>query len=240
VRKADEKQEFKSGNLLDKIKVVGRKIVRFNPAFAVMRSGALAGIRINIFGIATRLYPAFINPEQAVSKKIKPESIQPAKNAWTKVSNFWKKIGGNATTLEQAIRGAWFKPVFKWTKKAKARAGSGFDGDDFSYVAGEVSFGSIATGMSILTSIVGLIKDTKKNPLQTSNPDLENVEVPAPTETPEELEKFAQDTSEGGIPPDGEDDGKILGIPKVAFWIGVGAITLIGGYLVYKKITSKK
>lgn len=36
------------------------------------------------------------------------------------------------------------------------------------------------------------------------------------------------------------DEDKILGIPKTAFWIGVSAIALIGGFLVYKKFIAKK
>lgn len=35
------------------------------------------------------------------------------------------------------------------------------------------------------------------------------------------------------------DDDKILGIPKIAFWIGVSAIVLIGGFVVYKKFIKK-
>jgi hypothetical protein len=232
LRKAQEREEFQSGNLLDKLKVAGRKVIRFNPASAAMRGGALAGIRLNIFGIATRLYPAFLTTEQARAKKISVDSIQPAKKAWGKVSNFWIKVGGNTTTLQQAISGAWNKPVFKWTKKAKARvANNGVDGD-FNNVTGvEEAASAITVGLPFLTAIVSLIKETKKNPFQTSNPDLENVQLPEQTVTPEELERFAQQTDE---------DDKILGIPKVAFWIGVGVITLVGGYLVYKKVTAKK
>ncbi len=36
------------------------------------------------------------------------------------------------------------------------------------------------------------------------------------------------------------DDGKILGIPKVGFWVGVGALALIGGVIFYKKVIAKK
>lgn len=36
------------------------------------------------------------------------------------------------------------------------------------------------------------------------------------------------------------DKDKILGIPKTAFWIGVSAIALIGGFLIYKKFIAKK
>jgi hypothetical protein len=35
------------------------------------------------------------------------------------------------------------------------------------------------------------------------------------------------------------EDNKILGIPKTAFWIGVSAIVLIGGFVVYKKFIKK-
>lgn len=244
-RRADEKKEFRQGNIFDKAKVIVRKVVRFNPAVAPMRAGALAGIRLNIFGIAIRLYPAFLTPEQAKSKRISVDSIEPAKQAWTKVTKFWKGIGGNVVTLENTIKGAWNKPILKWTKKNKARLANGVDGNisDYEYnnvTGAEEVLSAISIGLPILTSIVGLIKVAKKNPLEKSNPDLENVEVPAPTMTDEQLQKLAEDIKDGGVPADGEDDDKILGIPKVAFWIGVGAIVLVGGYFGYKKFIAKK
>jgi len=36
------------------------------------------------------------------------------------------------------------------------------------------------------------------------------------------------------------EDDTILGMPKVAFWIGVSAIVLVGGYFGYKKFIAKK
>lgn len=245
-RRADEKKEFREGNLLDKAKVIVRKTVRINPVIAPMRAGALAGIRLNIFGIAIRLYPAFLTPEQAKSKRISVDSIEPAKRAWAKVSKKWKSLGGNVVTLENTIKGAWNKPVLKWTKKNKARLANGVDGNEYEYdfeynnVSGvEEVASAITIGLPILTGIIALIKETKKNPLETANPDLENVEVPAPTMTEEELDNLAKTDADNDVLTD-DSDNKILGMPKTAFWIGVGAIVLIGGYFGYKKFIAKK
>lgn len=35
-------------------------------------------------------------------------------------------------------------------------------------------------------------------------------------------------------------DGKILGIPKTAFWIGVGVVALVGGFFIVKKMGAAK
>jgi len=55
----------------------------------------------------------------------------------------------------------------------------------------------------------------------------------------------------GYIGADGSEEGKalgvaerrvtdnVMGIPKTAFWIGIGAIVLIGGYFGYKKFIKK-
>lgn len=39
---------------------------------------------------------------------------------------------------------------------------------------------------------------------------------------------------------DSSDDGKILGLPKVAFWIGVSVVVLGGGFAAYKIIKNRK
>lgn len=245
-RRADEKKEFRQGNLGAKLKVIGRKLVRVNPVVAPMRAGALAGIRLNIFGIAIRLYPAFLTPEQARAKKISVDAIEPAKRAWAKVSKKWKSIGGNVTVLENTIKGAWNKPILKWTKKNKARVANGVDGNEYEYefeynnvTGAEEVASAISIGLPILTGIIALIKETKKNPLDKANPDLENVEVPEPTMSEEELDSLAKKDAENDVLNDDSDD-KILGMPKTAFWIGVGAIALIGGFIVYKKFIAKK
>lgn len=39
---------------------------------------------------------------------------------------------------------------------------------------------------------------------------------------------------------DTSDDGKILGLPKVAFWIGLGVVVLGAGFATYKIIKNRK
>jgi hypothetical protein len=56
----------------------------------------------------------------------------------------------------------------------------------------------------------------------------------------EELNEGDKIVNEDGSITIVRKSGKILGIPKTAFWIGVSAIALIGGFLVYKKFIAKK
>ena len=54
-----------------------------------------------------------------------------------------------------------------------------------------------------------------------------------------DTEKGAETKSaeEGGVTPDEEGaDDKILGIPSTVFYVGVGALALIGGYLIYRRM----
>jgi hypothetical protein len=55
-----------------------------------------------------------------------------------------------------------------------------------------------------------------------------------------DTDESAGDENIGEKKGDLSDEDKILGIPKTAFWIGVSAIALIGGFLVYKKFIAKK
>ena len=66
-----------------------------------------------------------------------------------------------------------------------------------------------------------------------------------------ELEKSKSEDDAGGATDrtagkdakedaDSADSGKILGMPKTAFWIGVGAVALIGGFIAFKMIKRKK
>ena len=71
--------------------------------------------------------------------------------------------------------------------------------------------------------------------------DIPNAEVP---KDPKELERVKQEVEaaeKAGVADDGTgsekaEGDKILGMPKTAFWIGVGAVALLSGFLIYKKI----
>jgi hypothetical protein len=104
----------------------------YNPVAALARSGAFRGAKNNAFGIATRLYPAFLTPEQAAAKKIKPEAVSKAKIAWAKVSKFIESAGGNPEVLKKSIIEGYNKPVLKFKKNDKENQSS-FDGNDSDY-----------------------------------------------------------------------------------------------------------
>jgi hypothetical protein len=242
----------------------------YNPAIAIPRSSALLAFRVNLFGISSRLYPAFLDEESLIKYNFNLENAKNAKKAWETVANFWEdKIGGDRNKLKEAISGAWNKPVFK-TKKSQARkrSTSGYYGEeDYSnYTDGGASAiaGYISAGLSVVGGIVKIISDkgAKKNPYNEGSPEAQSFEnqmageVP-PTINQEQLNAIiasAQSDKAKGLPKDDtgidlsdansdndtSSDDKILGMPKTAFWIGVGAIVLIGGYFGYKKFIAKK
>lgn len=246
----------------------------YNPAIAIPRSSALLAFRVNLFGISSRLYPAFLDEASLVKYNFNIENAQNAKNAWEKVANFWEdKIGGDRNKLKEAISGAWNKPVFKTKKtQARKRSTSGYYGDDYEYYSNYTDGGAsaiagyISAGLAVVGGIVKMISDkgAKKNPYNEGSPEAQSFEnqmageVP-PTLNQEQLNSIIasaqsdkakglpkddtgidlSDANDNGTPNDSSDD-KILGMPKVAFWIGVGAIVLIGGYFGYKKFIAKK
>lgn len=147
----------------------------YNPAIAVPRSSALLSFRVNLFGISSRLYPAFLDEATLKKGNFNLENAANAKKAWEKIANFWEdKLGGDRNKLREAISGAWNKPIFK-TKKAKERKRStSFDGysdvsgyDDAAYAA------YISAGLSIIGGIVGIVNDSKakKNPYNEGTPE---------------------------------------------------------------------
>lgn len=253
----------------DNLKKVTKGVfLKYNPAVAIPRSSALLAFRINLFGISTRLYPAFLSDEELVKYNFDVENAKHAREAWEKTANFWEdKIGGDRNKLREAISGAWNKPVFK-TKIAKFRKAStsNFDGnydnlyETYAYPTGaeETAVSTyILAGLPVVASIITLIATTraKKNPYNEGSSDSQNYgneiagQNPPPVNA-EEIKKIidgAIDDKAKGLPNDNSGlditdikDDKILGIPKVAFWIGITAIVLIGGYFGYKKFISKK
>ena len=267
--KQTTQEVLKNDNLKKSLKAI---VLTYNPIVAVPRSSALLAFRVNLFGISTRLYPAFLDEATLVKYNLDVANAQNARRAWERVANFWEdKIGGDRNKLREAISGAWNKPVFK-TKRAKERLGAmAFDGnyqnlyDTYAYPTGaeEVGVGAyIIAGLPVVGSLIGLIASerARKNPFNQNTPQGQSFENQIDGENPppvskDELEKIIKgaldDKAKGlGLDDTGADstdldesgklmDDKILGIPKTAFWIGVGALALIGGFIVYKKFIKK-
>lgn len=100
----------------------------YDPALSHARNGVIHGIKLNVFGLATRLYPAFLTPESAKALGIKVESIEPAKKACKEIYTFYQKLGGNPKSLEKAIQLGYNKPIFKLSVKSKDDSKSSFNG----------------------------------------------------------------------------------------------------------------
>ena len=217
---------------------LGQKLLnlsqKFNPAAAVPRSSALVGVRFNIFGIATKLYPAFLTEQELKARNFDLENAKKARDAWEKTNKVLIALGGGTASLKKSIMKGYDKPIFK-TKKVKARkeaeSKGKFDGDDFMYsdatgydeaaVAGYISL-----GISILGAVSAAISKTgaSKNPYAAGTPEAQKFDAslteagsdaqsqPLTPEQQAEVNKIAdaakKDAAEGkGLDESGESGG---------------------------------
>lgn len=98
------------------------KIQQFNPALATVRTGVLAGLRVNIFGLSRKLYPALLSEQELKARNYNLENAQKAKAALKKAHDIYFKIGGRAATFNDAVRKGFDKPIFRTKKIKQARA----------------------------------------------------------------------------------------------------------------------
>lgn len=87
---------------------VGEAIKKFvvlsNPLTLLMRAGVLMAMKVNLFGMAERLYPALLSKEEAAKKNV-PEALWlRSKNGLDKVSKVFEAIGGKRSKLEKYIK----------------------------------------------------------------------------------------------------------------------------------------
>jgi hypothetical protein len=138
----------KAAKLRDKLKKVGNviKTASLSPA----RGAALALIRLNFRGNATRL----ANVTSEGSSKIKDK---------------WKKLGGNPSKLQDAIDAGKKKPIIVCGKKCRAKAGKNpqipsSSQSDFVNVAGgddAAVAALIAAGGKVVAALIGLVASAK-------------------------------------------------------------------------------
>jgi hypothetical protein len=215
-------------------KVAKQLLLTGNPAIAVPRSSALAAFRMNIFGLSSRLYPAFLSESDLKKYNFDIENAKKAKESWEKIANFWEdKLGGDRKKLQEAISGAWNKPIFR-TKKAKARKESTSGFNNYDELSSNVSgyddaaiAAYISLGLTLVGSIAGMVKSSK-NPYASGTP---------------QSESFNADLSSGDntIPPPDEEElqEKIVAAKKekskktyTVLGISLGVL-LIGGISAY-------
>lgn len=194
-RREATKQEFKGLKKGQKLLNITQK---FNPAAAIPRSSALVGVRFNVFGIATKLYPALLTQEELKSRNFNLENAEKAKKAWEKVKKIWIGLGGATPALEQAIRNGYDKPVFKTKnvkKRQEAEKKGKFDGDYYmdiyfdgnyddeneysQYTGAEEAAAYISIGLAILGGVSSAISavGAKKNPYNEGTPEYAKIQA---------------------------------------------------------------
>lgn len=83
---------------------VAYNFFKFMPLTAGARGGALLGLKVNLFHLSTRLYPALLNEGQLKSQNFDLANAKKAKEAFDKVAKTWIKLGGNKNKLIEAIK----------------------------------------------------------------------------------------------------------------------------------------
>lgn len=224
---------------------------KYNPLLALARNGFLLGVKkLNLFGLATRMYPAFLTPAEAQSKHIKVSSIEPAKRALDKLRAWYEKVGGKSSALDSAIQKGSRHRIKKISKK------TGADGliewsienypqffeyyktEHYSNVVGTMA--AVTAGMTLLASALHLINGSgvDKNPFEAGSDaanqfdkDHANAGTP-PADDPAAqaaLEKAAQEDKDKGL---GLDDGSNM---LLYFGGGVALLALVGLGIWYYK-----
>jgi hypothetical protein len=185
-------------------KKLWKGVKKYNPIGVTARSGTLAAANVNLFGMSTRMYPAFATEAEIKKYRLKKTSVGKAKKAWEKVSAKWTKFGGDPAKLKKAMAKGWRRKIKRLDKNGKF---SGFVGRSvdygdpfdlgFSYIGGgqknnpnnknrisERYSGVAGEGVVLITAalpvIAALIKEMKDsgtdaNPYEDgANPELEN------------------------------------------------------------------
>ena len=161
-----------------------------NPAAAIPRAGVLAGMRVNIFGLARKLYIGTLTDQEIKDKKVNPVEAKKVKDLLDgKINYLWSGLGGSIQNLKDAIKVGFDKPVFETEKSQDARlkmqygfAGKGYDidqmdldlatDDEFYYNSEGGTAAAVAAGLAILGTILKMVNDAKlsKNPYLTTDP----------------------------------------------------------------------
>lgn len=86
------------------LKKIGKALLRFNPLSLAVRGGFLLAMKINLIGMAKKLYPAYLTEAEAKAKGISSDKWQKAKNVISKIEHiFVDVLQGKADKLKHAI-----------------------------------------------------------------------------------------------------------------------------------------
>ncbi len=237
---------------------------KFNPLGVVARNGALVGIRMNVFGFATRMAPALVS-----DKRFKADSVAKAKPAYKKLLKSWEKLGGKPSAMRQAILKGWKKkPFLAKNKKGKTSSANGtyeFEivtptrSDQVNELTSNfepATAGIVSAGLGVIAALLGLLKknDVDKDPYMEGEAPVEyedalragivEEEIPYDPDDPvlDEDGNWIDPTTGDIVDPETGEiiDKTILGIPQVPFIIGSVVLGAAVIYISYKAITKNK
>lgn len=241
--KKEEREERKKivkeagGNFFTR---VGRNFAKVMPVTATMRGATLFSIsQLNLFGFATRLYPAFASGTEL--QKYKPESVVATREAWVRISKAWKNLGGDPDKLKQAIVNGRNKKIHK---------------EPTSEFLGMSTGALVGMAVSIMIALIQLLNTVLKNKGASKDPFKSGQ---APKDFKDELDSGALDvqpdpndpfidpetgnwidpeTGKKIDPKTGRFEDEIFGMNKYLFY-GLATASIIGGILLIRKLVKK-
>ncbi|WP_147272012.1 hypothetical protein [Marinilabilia salmonicolor] len=127
-----------------------KAVVRFNPLSIAIRNGLLAGLRLNMFGIAKKLQYAFLPDHLAAKHNIDPKKLTDLKKRYAKVRKLFNGLQGREKNLRSAIlKGAKQKSPDFSLKGAEGII-AGLEGLEAIGELGELgTLGAVATAASV-------------------------------------------------------------------------------------------
>jgi len=127
-----------------------KAVVRFNPLSIAIRNGLLAGLRLNMFGLAKKLQYAYLPDHLAAKHNIDPKKLADLKKRYTKVKKLFNGLQGREKNLRSAIlKGAKQKSPDFSLKGAEGII-AGLEGLEAIGELGELgTMGAVATAASV-------------------------------------------------------------------------------------------
>lgn len=223
-----------------------------------------AGIRLNVQGIATRLYPAIITSDVSKGRKYKASFIPKARKSYLEILKEWTALGGKQAALNDVITKG---------SQIKFRKFSGVEGDDEDYVPdipeseiestpdynsevvtadeysdledqnGEIDYEEKASAFKALWARILALFHKKdgagdENPFEEGTTEAAEI-VPMPYPVVNGEYPILDENGNVLVDNDGNlvypSDLKILGIPKPIFWGGIIFIGVAGTVIALAK-----
>ena len=95
------------------VKAAAKFVVRYNPATVAIRAGMLLAMKINLFRQSEKLGYGLWDEKSALEKGLDISVFRQNKDAFNKVVNIYKKLGGKEEKIKNAIRQGWLTGVKK-------------------------------------------------------------------------------------------------------------------------------